>query len=883
MRISDVRVVVFGDDPLLASRTERALYRVSFTAHARTSDDELSQALPDGPAWVLRAGAWPLEAPEFVRSATGKPLIALGAVAGDESWAALVRDSGGVLDRAPAPSSNAPAVASVFLEDASVLRDGLRAGASLDAAVWEIVSAGRHRAVRWHALDVGWDRALRVCLAVTTLHRGGAERLVLELADALRARGVEVLLAVLDRPQRETYPVPSDALLVYQYEKTRGRRVQALAEAAAHFGADVIHAHLLDGDEMHALSAGTAGGAALVCTLHNDRPGWPGRLEALRPGDLAMALACSWRVREAAIDLGAPVRVAPNGIDPARLRPADRDETRARLEVPARAMMLLVVANPRTQKRLELAARVLGELRRGGRDAYLVLAGAPLTGNDDAIAAQTRFDEAVRQEKLEPYVRRVGSRQDVASLYAAADVSLTTSDFEGLSIAQLEAIASGRPVVTSDVGGTRELARLHRGYHVVASESATAIAEAAREAADGPEPELAPAFTVRATAARHERLYRAAAASHASTRSRTRSFLLVTNNFSTGGAQASAKRLLFALRARGVDVAAAVLEEQAQHPTRWRRDLEAGGVPVFAAPRAGTCDPAVTARAVSELADRRADHAIVLWNVIPEHKILIADASVGRRVFDVSPGEMFFASLERYFASPRADLPYFDARDYGTLLDGVVVKYASEAARAEGTLGAKVSVIPNGVDIRVRARARRADGPVVFGTLARLSPDKKLEQLVGALRHAGGECVLRVGGTVERGTEDYERELRALAEGMPVEWCGEVESDSFLADLDAFVMVSEPAGCPNAMLEAMAAGLPVAATDAGGASEQVEDGHTGLLVPRGDERALGEAMRRITRDRQLAGALALSAREQIASRFSLSRMTDAYERLLFES
>jgi glycosyltransferase involved in cell wall biosynthesis len=113
-----------------------------------------------------------------------------------------------------------------------------------------------------------------------------------------------------------------------------------------------------------------------------------------------------------------------------------------------------------------------------------------------------------------------------------------------------------------------------------------------------------------------------------------------------------------------------------------------------------------------------------------------------------------------------------------------------------------------------------------------------------------------------------------------VRWCGEVDSASFLADLDAFVMVSEPAGCPNALLEAMAAGLPLAATDAGGASEQVEDGRTGLLTPRGDARALGHAMTRIARDADLAAALGQRARERVAERFSVERMADAYERLL---
>ena len=75
--------------------------------------------------------------------------------------------------------------------------------------------------------------------------------------------------------------------------------------------------------------------------------------------------------------------------------------------------------------------------------------------------------------------------------------------------------------------------------------------------------------------------------------------------------------------------------------------------------------------------------------------------------------------------------------------------------------------------------------------------------------------------------------LRRLAEGLPVEWLGSLdETVEFLRDLDLFVLVAEPPGCPNASLEAMACGLPVIATDVGGMREQVVDGVTGRLVGR---------------------------------------------------
>ncbi len=82
-----------------------------------------------------------------------------------------------------------------------------------------------------------------------------------------------------------------------------------------------------------------------------------------------------------------------------------------------------------------------------------------------------------------------------------------------------------------------------------------------------------------------------------------------------------------------------------------------------------------------------------------------------------------------------------------------------------------------------------------------------------------------------------------------MEWLGELADSSALLDaIDLFAMISEPAGCPNASLEAMARGLPVIATDVGGASEQVVDGLNGRLVPRGDTAALAAALVELGRD-----------------------------------
>lgn len=172
---------------------------------------------------------------------------------------------------------------------------------------------------------------------------------------------------------------------------------------------------------------------------------------------------------------------------------------------------------------------------------------------------------------------------------------------------------------------------------------------------------------------------------------------------------------------------------------------------------------------------------------------------------------------------------------------------------------------------------------LILGTAARLSPQKKLEDLLAALRKAHPRLpsyVLRIAGDAERGSEEYAKNLKRLAQGLPVEWLGDIPDVApFLAELDIFVMISEPAGCPNASLEALATGLPIIATDFGGAREQIEHGISGLLTPRGHATALADAIVAVATDSALRERLATAARKRAVKHFSLQRMASDYRRI----
>jgi glycosyltransferase involved in cell wall biosynthesis len=104
--------------------------------------------------------------------------------------------------------------------------------------------------------------------------------------------------------------------------------------------------------------------------------------------------------------------------------------------------------------------------------------------------------------------------------------------------------------------------------------------------------------------------------------------------------------------------------------------------------------------------------------------------------------------------------------------------------------------------------------------------------------------------------------------------------------LDVFVMPSVMEGLGTSLLDAMAAGVPVVASRAGGIPEVVQDGRTGLLTAPGDPQSLASAVERMLDDSSLARRTACIAREEVAREFTVDRMiektVDVYERLLAE-
>jgi len=96
--------------------------------------------------------------------------------------------------------------------------------------------------------------------------------------------------------------------------------------------------------------------------------------------------------------------------------------------------------------------------------------------------------------------------------------------------------------------------------------------------------------------------------------------------------------------------------------------------------------------------------------------------------------------------------------------------------------------------------------------------------------------------------------------------------------MDVFALTSRIEGLPLAVLEAWAAGLPVIASAVGGVPDLVEQRRTGLLFRSGDEGTLADLLREIVRDPGYGRCLGEAGRQQVLSRYNLSRMAEDYDR-----
>ncbi|HEX8146292.1 MAG TPA: glycosyltransferase family 4 protein [Pyrinomonadaceae bacterium] len=289
-----------------------------------------------------------------------------------------------------------------------------------------------------------------------------------------------------------------------------------------------------------------------------------------------------------------------------------------------------------------------------------------------------------------------------------------------------------------------------------------------------------------------------------------------------------------------------------------------------------------------------------LARVARERKVDIIHAHVAR---DYAPASFAarFAPAARFVITRHVLFPLSSTHRLTLSNVSRVIAVSEPVARALRTQNIfdedKIRVVENAVDLarfeRARAEAEPdAHGrPLRVGIIGELSVIKGQEEFVRAaalVREDFGERVefLIAGEDNSPGgghRARIERVVRELNLANNVRLLGRVEDvPSLVFKLDVLVSASYSESFGLAMAEALVCGVPVVATATGGSKSLIEDGVSGLLVPRGDVRAIAAAVASLLSDEERRRALGEHARRNALERFDPGRMVEATERVYEE-
>jgi glycosyltransferase involved in cell wall biosynthesis len=287
---------------------------------------------------------------------------------------------------------------------------------------------------------------------------------LLPLMRGLRARGHDVVGVSADGPLLDVARGEGFAIRPVKLARSLSPRanwvaLRALRAVIREERPDLVHAHMPISGFLARLAARIEGVPVIAYTCHGflfNQPGpWPRRalgfvIEWIGGRFTDIYLTVSDEEARDARRLGISRVAQPcgNGRDPARFRPdaAARERVRGELGVPAGRVVVVIVSRlVRHKGHPELLAAMRG------LDAELWVVGARLD-SDHGEDLEPYFANAGLGDRL----RRLGYRDDIPAILAAADVFVLPSHFEGLPMSVIEAMLTGLAVVASDISGPRE-------------------------------------------------------------------------------------------------------------------------------------------------------------------------------------------------------------------------------------------------------------------------------------------------------------------------------------------------------------------------------------------------------------------------------------------
>ena len=344
---------------------------------------------------------------------------------------------------------------------------------------------------------------MRVILTGVAIEGGGAEQVIQDLASGLVAAGHQVTLAFLEGTEQSVPSLEAQGICCLRLLQRQRFAESALADFTPgcvfrfaglfrRLRPDVIHSHIPRPTLWVSLAKRLTGRSIpLVYTEHSIQeiyPSWARWLYRLILPRVDHVVAVSEAAERSFLARWGwssdRVGTIWNGIDVERMAPtSEPSATRRRLAVEPSAPFVLNVARTIPAKAQEILVQAMARVHETCPDARCLIAGTAEHGSETAkLVADT-----IHGLSAGSYVQMLGDRSDIPDLLAASDVFVLSSRQEGFPITILEAMAAGKPVVATDVGGCAEAVVHGETGLIVPPEDPDALANAILQLLQNPE------------------------------------------------------------------------------------------------------------------------------------------------------------------------------------------------------------------------------------------------------------------------------------------------------------------------------------------------------------------------------------------------------------
>lgn len=732
-------------------------------------------------------------------------------------------------------------------------------------------------------------RRIRVLLMIWSLEVGGAERVVSLLGKHLDAERFDVRVACLNHRGALADELEKQGIPVHALQK-RGALdfgfLLRLIRLIRREQIDLLHTHLWGANLWGRLAACWTHREVIVTEHSTDtwKKSWHFAIDRFLAPCSRFFIAVSSAVADYYQKRGIPkgmCRVIANGIDTQSFPAPERSALFDELGWDDSHCVFVAIGRFVSAKNQKVFVDALAQvIQKQPQVRGLLLGQGPLEAE-----LRSQIDRLGLQEK----VAMPGVRTDIPQILNGVRAVVFTSEREGLPMVLLEAMAAGVPVVSTPVGGVGEVLTDGENGWIIPEDDAQATAECLeRLAADAETCRLAGQraqerirkhHSVEAMTAQHEVLYEQAVKP-------VKRVVHIIDNLHGGGAQQQLYELVRNLPREEWDPVVIVLTtERLQIAEQF---IEAG-IPIQCIAQKGKWSWSC----FWEL--RRALRALKPDLV---HTWLFTADMYGRLAARSLSLRPVISSVRSVLSDKPAHYVKVD-RWLKRITDTFIVNanvIQPVLAEREGVGANKVITVHNGIDIdrfaaaegaqEVRRELNLGDAPVI-GLISRIMPVKdpgtflKAAHLV--IREMPEVRILVVGDG------DLLDQLKSDVHQWQIE--GNVvfagyrpDRPQLLAAMDIVALSSLYEGCSNSILEAMAAGKPVVATNVGGNAELIREGKTGHLVPARDANAMAAAFKHLLRDPELRKTMGEAGRQRVSECFTLQHLvqkTEAvYRRLL---